>query len=136
MMRLVLHTRISGNGPPLTLLHGFTTHGHAWDEVRAQLDQRFRVLTIDLPGHGKSPAPPNDYDFAACADDVVATMRQSGHAPGALLGYSMGGRVALAAAVRSPGLIDRLVLEQLAGNRGTSRARIALGRRRNPGRRD
>jgi 2-succinyl-6-hydroxy-2,4-cyclohexadiene-1-carboxylate synthase len=108
---MILHAESSGDGPPVTLLHGFTAHGGAWDEIRARLEPRFRVLTVDLPGHGRSPAPPRGYDFAACAADVVATMRAHRQTPGALLGYSMGGRIALAAALRAADAIDRLILE-------------------------
>ncbi len=107
----MLHSKLSGSGPPITLLHGFTSHGGAWEGVRARLDKSHRVLTIDFPGHGKSPAPRSGYDFAACADDVVEAMERSNQTPGTLVGYSMGGRIALAAALRAPQAIQRLVLE-------------------------
>lgn len=100
-----------GSGPPVTLVHGFTAHGGAWDDVRAALERRFRVLTVDLPGHGRSPAPPPDYDMTACAADLLAAMRRGGHLPGALIGYSLGGRVALAAALLAPRALRGLVLE-------------------------
>lgn len=106
-----LHCEISGSGPPITLLHGFTTHGAAWESVRHELAERFRVMTIDLPGHGRSAVPPPEYDFTHCAADVAAAMRANDQAPGVLLGYSMGGRIALATALQSPQSVAHLILE-------------------------
>jgi len=111
MAALDLHSHGGGEGPPVTLLHGFTTHSGAWEAIQRQLERRYRVLAIDLPGHGRSPAPPPNYDFAACVDDLIAHVVRSGNAAGALVGYSMGGRIALAMSLRAPELITRLVLE-------------------------
>ena len=111
MASLDLYTRASGDGPPITLLHGFTAHGGAWEALQRHLARHFRVLAIDLPGHGRSLAPPPHYDFAACIEDLIETMARRGHAPGAVVGYSMGGRLALALTARAPHLVTRLVLE-------------------------
>lgn len=111
MAALDLYSHCGGEGPPVTLLHGFTTHSGAWEAIQRQLERRYRVLAIDLPGHGRSPAPPPNYDFAACVDDLITHMVRAGNTTGALVGYSMGGRIALAMAVRAPDLITRLVLE-------------------------
>ena len=125
MSRLALHCEAGGTGDPLTLLHGFTTHGRAWDDIRTRLERNYRVLTIDLPGHGGSPTPPPDYDFAHCVADIVATMNSHDHVPGDLLGYSMGGRIALATAIESPDSIRRLVLESSSPGLADSEARAA-----------
>lgn len=108
-----LHCEVSGSGPAIALLHGFTTSGRAWADMAARLANRFRMIAVDLPGHGRSPAPPGGYDFAACLDDVLAASQRAagGDRLAALLGYSMGGRIALGAALRNPGGIDRLILE-------------------------
>lgn len=108
-----LYCDVSGSGPAIGLLHGFTTSGRAWADIAARLANRFRVIAVDLPGHGRSPAPPDGYDFAACVDDVIAAVRRAagGDRLAALLGYSMGGRVALAAALRDPVASERLILE-------------------------
>lgn len=122
---LELFARSDGDGPPVTLVHGFTTHGGAWDKIRAALQRRFRVLTVDLPGHGRSPLPPPDYDLPTCAADLVAAMARHGHTPGALIGYSMGGRVALAAALLAPRAVTKLVLESASPGLDGGTARTA-----------
>ena len=49
-----LHVESFGKGASLLLIHGWGMHGGVWDKVAARLAQNFRVLTVDLPGHGLS----------------------------------------------------------------------------------
>lgn len=89
------------------LLHGFAGTGHAWDPVREQLDAaRYRSLAPDLRGHGRS-ASKRPVSFDGCARDVLAAAPD---APFALVGYSLGGRVALHVALAAPERVGRLVL--------------------------
>jgi 2-succinyl-6-hydroxy-2,4-cyclohexadiene-1-carboxylate synthase len=89
----------------LVLLHGFTQTGRSWTPVIAELGERYRAFAPDLPGHG-SFADRRPADTAAC----VAYLRALRAPQFALAGYSMGGRVALRAALELPGRIARLVL--------------------------
>jgi 2-succinyl-6-hydroxy-2,4-cyclohexadiene-1-carboxylate synthase len=89
----------------LVLLHGFTQTRQSWRRTVAALGGSYRALTPDLPGHGLA-AERRPASFAACA----AYVRALADGPCVLAGYSMGGRVALHAALAVPGLVERLVL--------------------------
>ena len=90
---------------PLVLLHGFAGTRRSWDQVAAQLTSaRYRPVAIDLPGHGDDAATAPS--FPAAVQAALAAV------PGsfALCGYSMGGRIALQAALAAPERVTRLVL--------------------------
>lgn len=99
--------------PPLLLLHGFTGSGRNWGPVLPQLRKHFWILTVDLLGHGRSAAPsdPNRYTMPHAAADLIALLDKWQLERTALLGYSMGGRLALYLACRNPERFSRLVLE-------------------------
>lgn len=93
-MRLAV--RDSGAGPrTAVLIHGIMSDSRAWHRVTADLEQRgFRVLAVDLAGHGGSPRS-RRYSFAAWADDVVETLSPLLTAPPDLvMGHSLGALVA------------------------------------------
>jgi 2-succinyl-6-hydroxy-2,4-cyclohexadiene-1-carboxylate synthase len=89
----------------LVLFHGFTQTGKSWQPIVHALAGRYRALTPDLPGHGDF-AERRPASFAACDAYLRALMRR----PFTLAGYSMGGRIALHAALSLGPLIERLVL--------------------------
>jgi len=110
---LEFHVEIDGDGPPLLLLHGFTGSVRAWDDVRPGLAARARVISIDLIGHGRSavPADPARYSLDWAARDLTALLDALGLETVDVLGYSMGGRVALHLALQAPERIAKLILE-------------------------
>ena len=89
----------------LVLLHGFTQTRQSWRRTVSALGGSYRALTPDLPGHGMA-AERRPASFAACA----AYVRALADGPCTLVGYSMGGRIALHTAFAMPGLVRRLVL--------------------------
>jgi 2-succinyl-6-hydroxy-2,4-cyclohexadiene-1-carboxylate synthase len=89
----------------LVLLHGFTQTGRSWEPVRHALAARYRAIAPDLPGHGGSAAR-RPASFAACD----AYLRALARGRITLGGYSMGGRVALHAALALGDAVARLVL--------------------------
>jgi len=89
----------------LVLLHGFTQTGRSWQPVRHALAARYRALAPDLPGHG-ALAERRPGSFAACD----AYLRVLAEDPIVLAGYSMGGRIALHAALSLGARVRRLVL--------------------------
>lgn len=99
-----LHVASSGRGTPVAVLHGFTGSGESMAEVAAALDAHHRVLCVDLVGHGRSPAPddPAEYSMRRCVAQVVDALDRANAARVHLLGYSMGGRTALALAAWHP----------------------------------
>jgi pimeloyl-[acyl-carrier protein] methyl ester esterase len=103
-----VHVESSGHGPPLVLLHGWAMHAGIFGPLRAQLARQHRVHAVDLPGHGHS-AP-----ITPCTlDDVVAAVSgalEAEPAPLSVLGWSLGGLVALRWARLQPRRVERLVL--------------------------
>ncbi len=107
------HVETHGTGDPLVLLHGFTGGGANWSVQTEALEQYFRVVTIDLPGHGQSDSPdnPERYAIESSAADLTTIFDVLKFERVNLLGYSMGGRLALYIALTYPERINRLILE-------------------------
>ena len=89
----------------LVLLHGFTQTRQSWRRTVAALGGRYRALAPDLPGHGQA-AERRPASFSAC----TAYVRALAGDRCVLVGYSMGGRIALHAALAQPAIVERLVL--------------------------
>lgn len=104
---------ISGAGPPLLLLHGFTGDSTSWHELAAVMSKKYRVISLDILGHGNSdkPAETASYHMTAIAADIISLLDQLNVRQARLLGYSMGGRLALYLALRSPERLSSLLLE-------------------------
>ncbi|MGM0578583.1 MAG: 2-succinyl-6-hydroxy-2,4-cyclohexadiene-1-carboxylate synthase [Myxococcota bacterium] len=103
-----------GDGPATVLLHGFTGSAAAWGRsLLERLARGRRVLAVDLPGHGRSarPVDPARYALQRVLDDLERVLDAAGADRADWIGYSMGGRLALGAAVLRPHRVDRLVLE-------------------------
>src|SRR5262245_56197632 len=108
-----LNVECAGSGPPLVLLHGFTGSGATWrPHVEAYADH-FTVITVDILGHGESesPASPDRYAMEYTAEDLIAIFDHLQLDRVHLMGYSMGGRVALHMAIRHPARIASVILE-------------------------
>ena len=108
---IFLNVEVAGDGPILLLLHGFTRDARAWEPVLAALSG-YRVVRVDLIGHGKSDAPDTAarYSMAHAVEDLLALLHHLSVEQYALIGYSLGGRVALHLATAAP---DRLWQKQL-----------------------
>jgi pimeloyl-ACP methyl ester carboxylesterase len=95
-----LHFREQGTGPTLILIHGFPLNQTVWDNFIQKLSLSLQVVTLDLPGFGKSPGLPEGFSL----DDVGATVHswleeKKYHQP-VIAGHSLGGYVTLALAER------------------------------------
>ncbi len=109
----------------IVLLHGFGGTRRAWDGVVALLDgERYRPLSLDLPGHGVAADAPRPLSFAGCVAHVLA----ASPARFTLCGYSLGGRVALHVALAAPERVTRLVL--VSANPGIEDGAERAARRR------
>jgi len=124
---LRLHVVVSGSGAPLVLLHGFTGSAESWIPLRESLDDSYQVIAIDLPGHGQSssPADPSRYAAERLADDIVRVADDLELERFALMGYSMGGRMALRLALAHRERVNALILESTSPGIADSAARSA-----------
>lgn len=107
-----LNVEVAGSGPPLVLLHGFTGSAASWAPFIEALGGGFTTIAIDIVGHGHSdkPAPLDRYRMRQAASDLVRAAGRAGFPRAHWMGYSMGGRIALAVAAYHPGSVERLVL--------------------------
>jgi hypothetical protein len=102
-----------GAGPPVALLHGLFGAAANFGTVQKRLAERFRVIALDLRNHGNSPHAPH-MSYPTMAEDVLETLRARSALPCALVGHSMGGKVAMAAALEAPGAVSRLAVADIA----------------------
>ncbi len=95
------------------MLHGFSGDSSSWDEVARRLPGGFQFLALDILGHGQSDSPPDaaSYRMEAVAADIIDLLDKSTSVPAHLLGYSMGGRLALFLALRYRSRFQSLTLE-------------------------
>ena len=119
---------LAGDGPPLTLVHGLGGAAVNFTKLAPILARKRRVLIPDLPGHGLSEPFERVEGIATYSRHVHAVAEREGMVPGAVLGYSMGGVIALRLAVEAPEDVTALALVAPAGIVSTTRrAEIWLG---------
>jgi pimeloyl-ACP methyl ester carboxylesterase len=99
-----------GSGDPLVLLHGGFGSVEMFGPNVELLASRRRVIGVDLQSHGRSPAADRPMRFETMADDIAELIVGLGLERAALMGFSLGGGVALRTAVQHPQLVERLVL--------------------------
>ena len=112
-MTLPLAATDYGSGPPLVILHGLFGSGRNWAGIAQRLAADRHVVTLDLRNHGASPWDP-DMSYRAMAEDVLGLIAARGLGRVALLGHSMGGKVAMVAALAAPDTVERLVVADVA----------------------
>lgn len=99
--------------PALLLLHGFTGDRSTWSPLADELANRWRVLVPDLPGHGETTFDdePTHATMPATTETLAQMLATLGVGTVTVMGYSMGGRLALFAALTAPSVVTGLVLE-------------------------
>ncbi len=94
----------AARAPLLVFVHGFSCDHTDWEAQVSHFEGRHRCVSVDLPGHGRTPAGGRPVGIERFVDEVVALVEpMTRHAPAVLLGHSMGCRVAIAAAGRLGG---------------------------------
>ena len=94
---------VEGEGPPITVLHGFTQAGRSWREVISKMPAGWKWIVPDLRGHGETQTRQGSpCSMDACMEDLLALWDDLGVERTHLAGYSMGGRLALHVAARRP----------------------------------
>ncbi|MBJ3786982.1 alpha/beta fold hydrolase [Devosia sediminis] len=99
-----------GHGRPILLIHGGFGMIETFDHMIKQLSEHHTVIGVDLQGHGRTAPFDRPMSHGSLADDVVAVIAHIGYERANLLGYSMGGEVALQVALRYPKVVERLVI--------------------------
>ena len=110
-----LYYSLSGSpqNPPLLLLHGFMGSGEDFSEVLESLSRKFYCITLDLPGHGQTQVLGGNqfHKMPEVSQGIVELLKELQTAPCFLLGYSMGGRLALYLALEFPQYFPKVILE-------------------------
>ncbi len=104
-MKLKPYVNVTGQGPDLVLLHGWGLHGGIWETVLPDLEAHFTVHNIDMPGFGRSPVHNDAYDFDYLVESVASVLPDTCY----LAGWSLGGLVATAVALKYPDKISKLI---------------------------
>lgn len=105
-----LYYAVYGEGDPLVLLHGGFGQIEMFGPNIAALAAGRQVIAVDLRGHGRTPLTEEQMTFSALAADVAGLIRHLGFEKADVMGYSMGGSVAIRLAIEHPHLVDRLVV--------------------------
>ncbi len=103
----------------VVLLHGYLESLDIWEGLTTLLRDNYRVISLDIPGHGISEVKGEIHTMEFLADVVAGAMNELGVSSGTIIGHSMGGYVALTFAERHPQMVDRLVLLHSSPNADT-----------------
>ena len=126
----------SQRGVPLLLVHGFGNDAHIWDDLAPEVAPHYRVLALDLRGHGDSAwALHGEYDYSHHVADLEAVTESLGIDRMVLVGHSLGGRVAMLYAGAHPEQLAGLVIVDSAPEldaRGTTRIQLDVGQHKDP----
>lgn len=122
-----LNVDMVGQGVPLVLLHGFTGSNASWQSHHPALAPHCQLTAIEMLGHGASDAPAElaRYSLEHTATDLTAVLDELAIEKAAVLGYSMGGRIALHFALAKPERVSALVLESASPGLATPQERAA-----------
>lgn len=101
---------VSGAGPWLTFSHSLATDVSMWRPQVAEFSKRFRVLTYETRGHGRSSAPQGPYSLEMLADDLKALLDALQIKQTHYVGLSMGGMIGQTFALKYPGVLSSIVL--------------------------
>jgi 3-oxoadipate enol-lactonase len=110
-LTVALHHRVDGpeRAPIVVLVHAIGTSMQMWAPQISALSHDYRVISVDLRGHGRSPVPPGPYAMGELAGDVIAVLDRLAIDRASVCGLSLGGMVGLTMAAVAPDRLDRLI---------------------------
>jgi pimeloyl-ACP methyl ester carboxylesterase len=109
-LRMYYEIHGDGSGEPLVLLHGsFMTITNNWTGWIGELSKTRKVIALEMQGHGRTADIDREFSYESLADDVAALLDYLRFAQVDVLGYSMGGGVAMQVAIRHPGKVRKVV---------------------------
>jgi pimeloyl-ACP methyl ester carboxylesterase len=106
----LLYYEQDGSGPPLVLLHHFGSSSQAWKPFVPEFAKRYRVIAIDLRGHGRSTNPSDQFTHRQVADDILGVLDALGISRFKAIGASSGAMALLHMATREPDRVEAMVL--------------------------
>lgn len=112
-VKLLLHFKEVGSGPPLVVLHGLLGSLNNWQSTARELSTQFRVILVDQRNHGRSFHSPQ-HSYSLLSGDIQALMDSLSLEKTSLMGHSMGGKTAMSFAARFPERIHRLIVVDIA----------------------
>lgn len=118
----------AGNGMPLVFLHPIAMRLEFWQPVVTRLSSRYRTISVDLRGHGRSAPTEEPYSTDDLAFDVIALARRLELPAAVFVGCSLGGMVAQGVAIAAPELVAGLVLSNTTHRTGEAGAEAMRGR--------
>lgn len=101
-----MHITVTGEGPDLVLLHGWSMHSGVWHDFATLLAKRFTLHLVDLPGHGRSDWQPDGFELALLLEQFAEQLPKQA----LILGWSLGGLIGLAYAQRHVERVNGLCL--------------------------
>jgi esterase len=108
-----LHYKEMGHGQPLLILHGLFGTLDNWQTLAKRLAEHYNIFLVDLRNHGRSPHS-DEHDYELMADDVRELIEDLQIATPAIMGHSMGGKVAMKYALKYPTHITKLIVVDIA----------------------
>jgi pimeloyl-ACP methyl ester carboxylesterase len=111
-----IYVEEQGEGEPVLLIHGLGSSTRDWFAQVPHLATRYRVILLDLRGHGQSDTPDDPYSIAQFARDVAVVLRTLDAAPAHVVGLSMGGMVAQELAASASELVRSLIVVNSASD--------------------
>jgi pimeloyl-ACP methyl ester carboxylesterase len=109
-----IHGEVYGEGKPVILLHAMGSNSEMWHDQVKNLSSHFKVVVYDIRGFGRSLSPPN-YDMNTWVEDLSTLMTSLKIEKACVVGFSMGGLIALRFAIKFPDLLQGLVLSGSLG---------------------
>lgn len=104
-----LNYKVSGEGHPIIILHGFLGSLDNWQSLAKELSAQYKVFLIDLRNHGKSEHAEH-HNYMLMENDVLEFMNEQNISSAHILGHSMGGKAAMFFAVQNPERVDKLIV--------------------------
>jgi len=119
------HVEMHGKGEPFVLLHGFTGDSSTWYPFIPVWKETYQLILIDIIGHGKTDSSLDicKYNILTAANHIKEILIKLNVNAAHLLGYSMGGRLALTFAIRYPDFVQKLILESASPGLATEQER-------------
>ncbi len=119
-----LHYRTTGQGPAVLLLHGFLESLQIWDALTIHMQDRFQLIVLDLPGHGRSENLSDVHAMEDMAEVAYMLLKHVGVSSCVVIGHSMGGYVGLAMARLYPDNVRSVILLHSHAGADSDEARL------------